>query len=153
MAIREYLLSVTCAAFLCAIIHSLVGEKGQIKLLCSIFLGITVIHPLMDIRLSDYLPLWGETKSQAAWAVQQGESYSEEIMADIISGRTEAYILDKASAYGASVRVEVTVEGEGIPVPVSVRIWGTVSPYVKGLIQDMIQRDLGITTEAQIWMG
>lgn len=151
--VREYLLSVTCAAFLCAIIRSVAGEKGQIRLLCGIFLGITVIRPLGQIRLSDYLPASGELSAQAALAAQSGEEYSYRSMADIISDRTEAYILDKASDWGVSLRVEVTAEGDVIPAPVSVRIWGNVSPYIKGLLQDMIQTDLGITTEAQIWMG
>lgn len=153
MEVREYLLSVTCAAFLCAIVRSVAGDKGQIKLLCGIFLGVTVAQPLGQLRLSDYLPFPGEIADQAAWAVRSGEDYSEDAMAHIISSRTEAYILDKASSYGAALRVEVTVEGEGIPIPVSVRIWGSVSPYVKGLMQDMIQRDLGISVEDQIWLG
>lgn len=152
MRVSEYLLSVTCAAFICAILRSVGGEKGQIKLLCGIFLALSVVRPLIQIRLDSFLPLYDEINAEAAFAVSAGEEYSTDAMADIISSRMEAYILDKASGYGAHLTVEIFTAGEGIPVPASVRIRGHVSPYVKKQLQEIIQQELGICLEDQLWM-
>ena len=65
--------------------------------------------------------------------------------------KAEAYILEIAGQLSASVTVEVSVGGDSIPVPQSVRLDGAVTPYAKSRLQTIISEELGISKENQIW--
>jgi len=73
-------------------------------------------------------------------------------MAQSIIDSTRAYILEKAETFGAELTVEVMLDDSSIPVPSGVRIRGNISPYNREKLGSIIQRDLGIPTEAQIWI-
>ena len=53
-SIRQYLLSITAAAVICAIINALSGKKGTtsavVKLLSGLFLTLSVISPLLNLE-------------------------------------------------------------------------------------------------------
>ena len=71
--------------------------------------------------------------------------------AEIIKQRTEAYILDRASAMDAQIKVSVSLGKDGIPK--SVRITGRISPMNRSRLTDVIAADLGIPREQQEWIG
>ena len=154
--IREYLLSVTAAALVCGIVRSLTAGKGSIagiiRLICGIFLSLTVIMPVMDIdlRRMDF-PAAG-IMQEAGEAVSEGEDYAKRAMARLIKEQSEAYILDKARSYGLDISVEITVGNEDTPVPVASRIKGRISPYAKGQLAKILEYDLGIPEEDQKWI-
>lgn len=77
---------------------------------------------------------------------------SEELRT-IIKSRVEAYILDKAESYGAKLKVEVMLSEDQVPVPMSVRITGSISPYGKKMVTQLIREDLGIASEEQVWIA
>jgi hypothetical protein len=58
--------------------------------------------------------------------------------------------LDKAESLGAELTVEVMLDDSQIPIPTKVRIRGNISPYNREKLSSIIERDLGIPTEAQI---
>lgn len=155
--VREYFLSVTAAAVICACIRSLVGEKGPaagvVKLICGLFLAFTVIRPVADIEIEDLTLFTADITEDAQAAVSEGEEFLRESIAGIIKTETEAYILDKAKALSAELQVEVRVSDDPQPVPEEVRITGSVSPYVKAQLQSIIADDLGIPKEDQVWIG
>lgn len=156
-AIRGYLLSVTAAAVICAVVSALLGKKGTIsamgKLLTGIFLAITVISPLAKIQLSNADALWDDLSVDAAAAVAAGEEAANNELRAGIKSQTEAYILDKAASYAAELTVEVTLSDDDPPLPCAVRLTGSVSPYAKRQLQQLIAEDLGIPKEAQTWIG
>lgn len=153
--IREYLISVTAAALLCGIIQSMAGEKGRsagiLRLVCGIFLALTVIRPVARIQLREFSLMTSEITEQAQAAAAEGEDYAKRALSRHISEQTEAYILDKAKTYGAEISAEITVAGEQ-PVPVAVAIRGQFSPYARRQLCELIESELNIPEEDQTWI-
>lgn len=155
--IRDYLLRLTAAAVLCGIVTGLLGKKGAlgatVKLLTGIFMTFTVISPWTQLRLDDFMGYFDDLSYQAGSAAQEGEIMARDTMADIIKTKSEAYILDKASSYGAELTVEVSLDGSDLPAPSAVRISGRISPYGRKQLETIISEELGIALEDQIWTG
>lgn len=151
-ALRGYLLSVTAAALICGCVSSLVGNKGSIsnisKLLCGLFLAITVIKPITDVRIEDMKTFAASIEVDADAAVANGENIAAEEMKRIIKDKMEAYIINKAKPLQTELDVEVIFDGI---VPAAVKISGDFSPYVKSCIANSIAQDLDIPQEEQIW--
>lgn len=153
--IRQYLLSVTAAAILCAIVKALTDKKGApttlIKLISGIFLAITVFAPLTNIDLSNLTDYMKSFTVDADTAAAVGTDYAREETAAIIKAQTEAYILDKASSLGADLQVSVTLSDDTLPVPCAVVITGGIAPYAKERLTRYITDDLNIPEAQQTW--
>lgn len=154
--VRQYLMQITAAAIICGIVTAMVGKKGplalSVRLIAVVFMTLTFIGPLVHLKIPTLPELAeGLTAEGDRW-VAEGENSSWESVAAIIKERTEAYILDKADSFGAQLRVQVTVSGDDIPVPCAVELAGTVSPYGKSRLSQMIEEDLGIPGEEQTWI-
>lgn len=154
--LRQYVISVTAAALICGVVSGLVQNgtaKELIRLLCGLFLAFTVIRPIAGLdfnALTEFsLSYTQEAESMAA----MGENMARQSMADIIKAESEAYILDKAAALNAALAVEVTVSEDGTPVPVAAELCGDISPYARQQLEDILQEDLGIAKEYQLWTG
>lgn len=154
-AICEYLLSVTGAAMVSAVVLRLLEGKGSAaalgKMLTGIFLALTVIGPITQVRLSDVAQLLPDISVDAQAAVAEGEAAAKNALAESISTQLEAYILDKAAQLGVTLTVEVELSEDAIPVPVRIRLQGNISPYAKTRLQSIIRDDLGLDKEKQIW--
>ena len=152
---RQYLLSVTAAAILCAIVKGLTDKKGSpaalIKLICGIFLAITVLAPWTSINLSGLTDYMKSFTIDADAAAAEGADYAREETAAIIKSQTEAYILDKALSMGANLQVSVTLSEDTLPVPCAVTISGNISPYAKERLTLYIMDDLNIPEAQQTW--
>lgn len=155
--IRQYVISVAAAAILCGILKSILPGKdtmaGVLRLITGIFLAFTVIKPLAQVELGDLPVLSSDYLSDAQAASSDGEKIAADAMADIIKHQAEAYILDKAQSLNLSLTVTVTVSDDPLPTPVGVRLSGAVSPYAKSCLERVIEEDLGIAKENQIWTG
>lgn len=151
-ALRQYVISVVAAALLCGIFRNILGDgaTGRIlKLVCGLFLAYAVLQPLgrLDVtgEIRDFLP----DIDQAEQAVAAGEAFSQDAMTRLIKTETAAYILDKATALGLEVTVEVTLDEENRPAAVS--ITGEASPQERRKLASILALDLGIPKEAQQW--
>ena len=153
--LRTYLLSILSAALITAFINKLMGEKGTLsaltKLIGGLFLTFTLIGPVANINLSGFTNWTQDYQRDAQKMVTEGQSQTKNALAQLISQRTQAYILDKAQALNTALEVEVTLSDDEIPIPVKVRLAGKVSPYAKGRLQAMLEEELGIEKENQIW--
>ncbi len=154
-ALGPYLLRVTAAAILCAILKSLLGKEGTPaamgKLLCGVFLAVTVLHPLTALRMGSLQVFSQDIAWEASQAVAQGESDAAQALRAGIKQRVEAYILDKAASLGAELTVEVTLTKDAPPAIAQARLAGKISPYAKAQLSDILTRELGIPKEAQQW--
>ena len=154
--LRQYILSVVAAALVCSLVSCVMpqGKARQLlRLLCGAVLTTVVLGPLMgidNISLSDFLEQW---EVDAAYYTAQGEQMTQDALAESIKGQTEAYILDKAAELNASITAEVTVSEEEPPKPLSVVISGQVSPYNRKKLESILETDLGIAKENQVWTG
>lgn len=140
---------------MCAIVTQILGKKGAIgstvKLMTGIFLLVTMISPLLKLRIGDVTGYWDGIAADADQVTQSGAADARQTLEGIIKAKAEAYILDKAGVYGAELTVEVSVGGSEVPVPVAVMLRGNISPYGKKQLQTWIRDDLGIPLEAQTW--
>jgi hypothetical protein len=155
-AVRTYLLSLAGAALLCGIIHRFLTKGGAAaqaaKLLTALFLAITVLQPLTRLSPDILTRIRFDMEEEIGRAVAQGTEATEKAMAAHIKSKTEAYILEKAQDFGADITVEVGVTKDALLIPCSVTISGTVAPLVKIQLQQIIDRNLGIPKERQIWI-
>ena len=155
-ALGPYLLRVTAAAILCAILKSLLGKEGTPaamgKLLCGVFLAVTVLHPLTALRMGSLQVFSQDIAWKASQAVAQGESDAAQALRAGIKQRVEAYILDKAASLGAELTVEVTLTLDTPPAPGGARLEGKVSPYARTQLAELMTKELGIPKEAQQWL-
>lgn len=155
-ALRQYIISVVTAAILCGILTGIVHKgisKEVIKLICGAFLAITLLRPVLNIQGFDFSDFGISYSQEAAEAAAQGENYSTEAVADIIKAETESYILDKAGELNLSVRVEVSLRDDGIPIPTKVRLTGAATPLAKQKLEEVLTKELGIAKENLIWTG
>ena len=155
--IRQYILSVVAAAILCGILRVLLPPSGtngvMLKLVCGTVLALTVFAPLKDIQTWDISAGLQTLHYDGTAYAASGEELSANALADIITERTQAYILDKAAGLSVSLAVEVRLNQDPMPVPESVCLTGAVSPYARSILSDMLERDLGIAKENQEWIS
>ena len=153
--IKTYIIRLIAAAVLCAMASALVKNKGisagMMKLLCGVIMTLTMLTPLLDIRITDLTRITADYRSAAKAAVADGENAATHALADSIKAAAESYILDKAAIYDAAITVEVTVSADPLPIPTGVRIAGRVSPYGKKMLKEEIVQKLGVAEEDQIW--
>lgn len=153
--IRQYIVSVTAAAILCAVLRQLLPEKGLtsslLKLISGIFLAFVVISPVKDVDIGSYTVYFESISLEGEALAAEGKDMASDAMACIIKDQTEAYILDKAKSLDAPISVEVELGQDSVPV--SVRIHGTVSPYARSVLETMLTEELGIAKENQIWIS
>lgn len=153
----RYILSVTAAALLLSILQVVAGKKGThaalLRLIGGLFLAFTVIAPVANIELDRVLDFPRDFAVQGSAIAQQGQTISQDQLCGIIKERCEAYILDKALALQAQLQVEVILSQDEMPVPSSVRLQGSISPYAKQALQQWLHSDMAIPKEHQIWIG
>ena len=155
-AVGQYIISVITAATILTISTSLLKENGSItslltKLIAGLFLLITVLSPIIQIKipeLSEYLVI---IDADASEFVTQGNRSTQLELASIIKEQSKAYILEEATKLGVNISLDVILSEELTPIPVSAVISGKISPYAKQKLSQIIANDLGISKENQLW--
>jgi len=151
--IYKYIFSVICAGILCGILAQLSDKQGSvsvlIRFLSGLFMTIVLISPLKEIDLSNLIPDNLTVSADADSIIEEGVIRTESSVQLVIKDTVEEYILDKAQKLGAQLSVEVTLDQNKLPVFVTVS--GSVSPYAKRVLSEMMQDDLGICKEQQQW--
>lgn len=153
--VRQYLLSVISAAIICAIAIRISAQKGMItsmvKLLAGLIMSITVISPLVKLRIDDISDYFGALEMEAGSYIDEGQESAAIERSAIITERIESYILDKATSLGMSIEVNVVLSDVDNQTPSYIYLCGEVSPYDKKQMQQFIENDLGIPEENQLW--
>lgn len=153
--ITEYILSVTAASVICAVIKLLVPGKdalGKIlQLITGIFMTVTVFSFLFDFQLPDMQLFMEKISPSVSAATEEGRLAAIDDMRKIIKEKTQAYILTKSKELEISICVDVTVSDSELPNPISVVLSGSVSPYKKQVLTDYIVNQFGIGEEYIIW--
>ena len=154
-SIRDYLLAIVAAAIICGIVTKLLGEKGTqgalAKMICGLFLTFTLIRPIVNLQIGSITDMADWYSGEADKAVSAGTSMTKNALRESIKTRAEAYILDKAEQMRAELTVQIELSEDDIPVPKSIILTGSVSPYTKNRLQTIITEDLGIDKDYQKW--
>lgn len=153
--IRQYVLTVICAVFLCGIALCFVpdAEKKLVQFVSGLIVTITALTPVLksgDFSLDLYL---GQISADSRWAVSTGQIAATETTSAFIKEKTESYILNKAAELGAQIDVDVSLTDDNLPVPDEITVCGVLSPYAKKQLSDQIRNDLGIEEDNQIWIS
>lgn len=151
-ALREWLLSVTAAAILCALAQGLIppGPVRRVgRLTAGLVMAAALLAPLASLRgvePEQWLESW-----QPQEEVQGLEEQRDETMKSIIEEECSAYIVDKAAQLGAECQVTVVCssEGEGVFLPWQITVTGDLPPGQQEQLTQQIQEDLGVPPERQ----
>lgn len=153
--LKEYILSIIIAATISGVAVKLIGNKGLhkslIQLLSGLFLLITVISPLIKVKIDDFTAYFTTLEAEATGIITNAEIKTNAAKAEIIKERIEAYILDEATKLGLDLRVDVTLADDSTFLPSTATIIGAAAPYKKAMLQNKIQETLGIPEEKQMW--
>ena len=128
------MLSVICAALVCGILTDMSAKTSfekLIRLLCSVFLAVTVVYPLIRYRFPEWNADMSIFQPGGEDAVAQGEKIYFQSIASIIRTETEAYILKEAKSIGADLTVAVELDAGNPPAPESVTIRGNFEASVE----------------------
>jgi hypothetical protein len=120
-------------------------------MITGIIVMIVVLQPLKGMRIGSLGQLSMDLKEQIADAIGTGEQEREKALSDIIRQEVVTYILRQAKMLHADVAVDVILSDTSMPVPEYVRISGNVAPYAKQQLINIIERELGVAEENQIW--
>lgn len=151
-ALKEWLLSVTAAAILCALAQGLIppGPVRRVgRLTAGLVMATALLAPLASLRgiePEQWLESW-----QPQEEVQELEQQRDETMKTIIEEECSAYIVDKAAQLGADCQVQVVCapEGEGVFLPWQVTVTGDLSSSQRDQLAAQIQEELGVPSERQ----
>lgn len=155
-SMKQYLLSVIFAAIVIGIAQGIVGKKTQHKpavcLLTGLFFLLTVLSPLKTANWHQYFGYFDEINLESEAEATSGYLVAQTEMERIITEQTESYIYDKATAMGVELDVTVTLEiVDSLPVPIAVKLEGSISPYDKAKMKEIIKNDIGIPEDQQEW--
>lgn len=147
-----YIYTVTVTALAASVLVTLVGRGSMgilVKLTAGMFMALTVISPLVKLELPDPETWINGYEADGRRAAMAGEELADKAYRTFIKEQTQAYILDKASRYGACLDVDVVVDDRGFPA--SVMISGWISPYSKARLAEELDTELGLGEEVQQW--
>lgn len=150
--LRSWLLSVTACAVLVSIVQQLTdggAMKKIVRFVGGMVLMLAMLRPLLSLTF-DLPELDGGHYREAVEALKETlNAEQDSALGDSIAAQTQAYIEDKASSLGLSVRAEVqTALRDGVPFPDSVTLYGENSAALGAYIV----QELGIAEENQLWI-
>ena len=153
---KTYLLRLTAAAILAALIRKLAPKSGAgrgARLGAGLLVLVCLASPLGELNLAaaaQKLAQNGFTQWRTADEVDQ---QANEMLEELISDAARSYILDKAQAMGVSLETEVTLRLQNrYPVPWSATIRSSANQTQRETLTEEIARDLGIPAERQEWL-
>ena len=155
--IRQWLLGITCAALVAALVESLTppGAVRKVgRLTGGLVLLIAMLHPLMALDQDALTRALTEYRLELSTYSDELEEENRSLMKGIIEERSNAYIQDKAEEMGIQCQISVEVGEEGDwPVPESVTVFGSLSEEQQAELTQAIEVDFAIPAERQSYQS
>lgn len=154
-AISGYILTVICIAIVSAIVTRICGNNQSvgniIKLITAVAMTITIIAPFLSISVDGLSNYMHTIEMDANGIVSRAQEQAKNDLQAIITEKVETYIINKAATYDAEISVSVEIPASDSLIPDTITIEGEVSPYIKEILVKIIEDDLGIPEDRQIW--
>ncbi len=153
--LREWILGITCAALLAALLAAFLPKRGGVRqaghLAAGLLLMLAAVQPLSGLDFESLAATLAELRVSQSGRSEELATQSDEILKQIIESETEAYILDKANGLGIQCQVEVTyaADEDGSPYPVRVRVAGNLSEDQKEQLSQVLESELGLPAPRQ----
>ena len=155
-AIRDYLLAITAAAMIGALLQAVLKESALKKALMLVFgaaLTLCILSPLFHADLMAFAQYISEAQLRTDAFTSGIEVRQKDLLGRVIQEKTEAYILDKAASMGCSVQVEVEIDSSApYPYPCAVSVTGSMSAEEQSGLAAVLERELGIPAERQVFL-
>ena len=154
-AIRDYALSVFCAALVVSILIDLSGKSSfhkQLRLVAGIFFAVILLRPLLHLTVPELSLSKSFFSQEAEQAASLGEKSYIRSLCELIRGESEAYILKEAAALGAELEVEVELDMGDPPAPWAVKLRGCFEAEQEQALSKLLSEQFGIPKERQTWM-
>lgn len=154
LAVKAGVLSLISAAVLCGILQTMMPDgigKNILRMLCGVFLLLTVLEPVTKIQIPDLEDYLSEFQSSAEAVSAMGEEMALTERQQLIKLGLEAYILDKAADMDPIPQVQIRVDLQGQPT--HIRIQGDLTRDNRARLEQIIKDDLGIPKEDQQWIS
>lgn len=155
-AVGAYIFSVAATALLCGMITSLLQNcsvQKIAKFICGMILLTVVLRPVSSLGSLNKLEIPIPSFPEGQDLITSSVNGSQKAITEIIKQNTQAYIVDKAAELGLEIRAEVVLSNDALALPVAVTLYGNASPYLKLSLQEIIQEELNIAKENQVWTG
>ncbi len=150
--VKDWMLSVVCAALLAALAGALC-PAGRGRKLTGLAGGLLLLFVMLKplARLGAGSEALAEFQNALTGQAQTAEA--EELRKDIIAQQTAAYISDKATALGIvdpQVQVRCRWTEDGFPAPESVQVRGSGDGEAWRALQRAITADFGLDASHQM---
>ena len=156
--IRQWIIAVTCAAMLAAILHSLLPKGGTGaagRLAGGLLLLIATVQPLLSLDYDSLAQSMTKLRLEEYRSDQELAEANSSLLEELIEQETRSYILDKAEELGMTCQVAVTCElqDEGIPFPKFVTVSGSFTQEQTDALSQIIEADLAVPVQNQTYKG
>ncbi len=155
--LRTWVLRLTGTAIISSAATALVPEgktKKSVKFVCGVAAMLALLSIVSDFSYEGFSSYMADYRQKAYEISSEAEEQTKMSERLIIEKQCEAYILDKADELGAYVP-EISVRAEwdtnGYWYPVSAELTAEVLPEVKQQLSYIIEADLGIEKDKQVW--
>lgn len=154
-AVRTYLLRLTAGA-LCTSLAMAAVPKGAARkaaaLVCSLAMLLLALGPLRAIDYDALAEAVGALELQKEQLRTGVEVQNRALIAELISARTESYILDKAASLGMTLSVSVQMDTAGkTPHACGVHYKGAATAAQRQALERYVDETFAITAERQVW--
>ncbi len=156
--IRQWIISVTCAAMLAAVLQTLLPKGGAGaagRLAGGLLLLIATVQPLVGLDYDSLAQALAQLRLEQSISSQELAELNSGLLEELIEEQTQSYILDKAEELGMTCQVTVTCERqeEGLPIPSSVTVSGSFTQEQVDSLSQIIEADLAIPVYDQTYKG
>ncbi len=153
--VKEYISSLIAAAVICGILTTLTQKNRScgvvVKMLCGIFIAVTVISPIAQLQFEDINVHLDQLTSDADLLSQDCASAAMQERGAVIKQQLETYIIDKARKLETEIQVDLTLTQDESLLPQGISIQGAVSPHNMAILSRWLNDELGIPEENQQW--
>lgn len=153
--IRQYMLSVITISILCGVVALFFQGcpyKDAMKLITGLMVTLVVLKPALNGDMITLGKFWDRISTDSSFAVSQGQEAAAHANGAYIKKTLESYISSRAEEMGADITAEVQLQEDATQQPMEVTLTGSISPYLKNRLCQMIENELGIEEDRQTWI-
>lgn len=154
LSLRQNAYTLILAALICGVLLSIVHncrQEALIRLVCGMFLMTLLISSWTNMTWRQDISVFQDAQQNSQTYVKEGAEIARQKQVQIISEQLEAYIIEKAMEMNAEIIPVVTI-GEDL-LPDYVQIKGKIEPDIKETLSEVMEHDLNISKERQLWTG
>ena len=131
------------------------GVRRIMQLLCTAALTMAILSPIKEIDFDIYALETARLREAESAIHERTARIDRRLNRAVIEEQCEEYILDKAEELGANVsgvKVQAQWNMDGLWVPYSAEIDAPDIGSAKAALESVIENELGIPAERQMWM-